>query len=137
MSFTIQYTALILIILSFLIGTFVKPESDSFSKGDQVQASIEKVVEKDKLSLISLDKIFESGTANLNKDQLIGISQVLLQHDLQAELTIFSTSTNLILQRVEVLQNHFSDLGLPISAYKVKGVKEKTKKQLEVRVVRL
>lgn len=137
MSFTIQYTALILIILSFLIGTFVKPRNDSFSKGKKVELVTKGVVKKNKLSSISFDTIFESGTASLDKDQLLGVTQVLFQHDLQAEITIFSTSTSLILKRVEVLQGYLSDVGLPISAYKVRGVKEKTDKQLEVKVVRL
>lgn len=139
MSFTVQYTALILIILSFLIGAFIRPEADSL-KPTKTEKEITEVVAKKKVASItdiSFKDLFNKGSNQLDQNQLTGLIQLLLSHDLRAELTIYGTSTELILSRITKLEEFLSQAGLPLVAYDVKAIKDKNEKQLEVKISKI
>lgn len=140
MSFTVQYTALILIILSFLIGAFIRPEGTEIASKEKnkevvVLDNAPKEKKKIKLTKLEFNKVFLEGSDKLLPEELVGLTQLLLSHDLKAELTIYGSSTKLILSRIAKLQDYLLEAGLPLSAYDVKAIKEKNLKQLSVKVI--
>lgn len=130
MGFSVQYTSLILILLTFLIGTFIKPE--------QVEAVHVPVVEAKPVSLavFNFKSIFEEGAATLNQDDLVGISEVLQQHDVEAEVELFDSSATLLVARIMSLKTYFSDNGVLESAINITARQQEADMQLHITLTR-
>lgn len=145
--FALQYTSLILIVLSFTIGTLVKPqmfekqiesipsvlpETLRQSAASDLLPAASAGLEKPQplIGAIEYQDLFAGQGAQLAEDKLIALAQVLKEHDLVLDLSIFTApsgaddlSVNLPVLAVEqsiAVARFFEAQAVPSSAFNIR-----------------
>lgn len=122
-AFALQYTSLILIILTFLVGAFIRPHLP------HVAASADPVISEVKqLGSVSFRDLFIE--ENLNEDIIAALVLFASNHDVQLQIEVFGglegagDSQLRIAQAVSrsvTLQRHFIDRGVPPQALDIRA----------------
>lgn len=107
-AFATQYTGLILIVCTVIISSLTVGRLDQPDDAPKKNKPTP-------LSTITLEGLFEEGSANPNIDKLSAIRELLLQHDIQGQLILplNQESRSLSIQRLISLRKHSQRLGLP------------------------
>lgn len=152
-AFAVLYTATLMILLTFLVGSFVAGSKqkagattgnssvESSNKSVNVQAvSIEKKAFEQRASttsfgVLTFNDIFNSKSAELNGEKLTGVVQVLKSHDVRAEFQIAvetGDSALLSIARAVALSRYFEEAGIPVDAFSVIAHAQVRPQQLSV-----
>lgn len=127
MAFGAQLTSVILILLTFLIGAFLRPTA--------VTSKAEKVVVQDTSTTIgkkTYSKLFIENQAVLDEEQALALKTFLLQHDVYATISLFDQDQSLLLARSAILQRFLEDVRLPIEACRVYTYQQEKNNQVEI-----
>lgn len=142
--FSLQYTALILIILTFVVGAFSEPET---SKTEAIMfpqpARAEKAVAPAAIARVEYDDLFSlDSDEQLNDGVLAALLTLLRSHDLRATIEIFSPQAapgdgpinpfGKSLARSVTLFRALVDSGVPAGAVIVRTSMEVSTKQARV-----
>lgn len=109
-SFATQYTGLILIVFTVIIGSL---SAAHFEKKTQSQTS----KKTPPLAKVSLHRLFEESSINPDTEQLAVLRELLSHHDIHGQLILpFSKkSARLSFKRITALRNQAKQLGIPSS----------------------
>jgi hypothetical protein len=127
MAFGAQLTSVILILLTFLIGAFLRPAA--------VARVAEKVVVQETSTTIgkkTYSKLFLENQAVLDEEQALALKTFLLQHDVYATISLFDQDQSLLLARSAILQRYLDDVRLPIEACRVYTYQQEKNNQAEI-----
>ena len=133
--FSTQYTAIMLIILTFVVGSFSQPKAAvvaaSAGTGRIEKAALEEIENPKQVSFgaLTIENAFDTETNALKKDQLEGIVLALKSHDIHANFIIQSapqgssdqSSAALVARMVSTLR-WLESLGIPQHAYELAGL---------------
>lgn len=122
-AFALQYTSLILIILTFLVGAFIRPQLPHVaSSADPVNSEVAQ------LGTVSFSDLFID--ENLNDDIISALVLFASNHDVQLQIEVFGgleaegDSQLRIAQAVSrsvALKRHFIDRGVPPQALDIRA----------------
>ncbi|GEM_PF-3357497 len=107
--FWVQYTSLMLLILTFVLAVFFAP--GAFVKTEQVKPRI-----IPQLGSMEFSSIFEDSGSQLNKEELDGFIFALSNHDLNSEIYVYGDSIETALSRSVVLYKQLINSGVPSTA---------------------
>jgi hypothetical protein len=123
-TFFVQYTTLILIILTFVLGSFIRPQASE----KQPDTPIITAVESEKgleLTTIKYESLFGADN-KINSDNLAALESLLLSHDIDAEITVFGDQDSagqgrfaVSLARSIALYRYLRGRAIPASALRV------------------
>lgn len=127
-AFAVQYISIILIILTFIVGAF----SGNISSANSAQQLAEKISTPVLVGQFELPSLFTDGEAVLEQRDNGALEQLLLSHDLKAEVRVGggasaednSENSNkreleLALARSVALYRHLLSLGIPKKSLEV------------------
>ncbi len=134
-AFAVQYISIILIILTFIVGAFSSRIGASAGNNpDKVILAAEPVLNHGPGPVVgefNIAQIFSPGLAKVDETKTHGLSEFLLNHDLQAQVQVTSDSaesigleaTNqnmgLALARSVALYRHLLTRGVPANALEI------------------
>ena len=137
---SIQYTSLILIVLTIVVGF------SSVSKPQNLASALQVYPEKPPIGDYSYDDIFNSGGSNLENDRFDALAEILLSHDLYAQIDVFADfpkpalirelndeQIGLALARAMSISKKLIERGVPQEALQVQAVLKQSTTQVDVR----
>lgn len=132
--FSTQYTAIMLIILTFVVGAFSQPKKPVIIEqpgSGRIEKSLESPspqVEPTYFGNLTIDAVFEPETSALRKDQLDGVVVALKSHDIHARFTVYApgesnseSGSALLVARMISTYRWLESLGVPSHAYDLSG----------------
>ena len=124
--FWVQYTSLILIILTFIIAIFFAP--DAFRKAEKQKPRIIPQVGE-----LTLNNVFIAESSDLKTDAIQGLVFALTNHDLDSQIFVYGDSNELALARSVMLYRELLKQGVPASAVtSYAAVSEERESQIKV-----
>ena len=144
--FTTQYTAVLLIILTFVVGAFARPKPGVTLELPRGAGSIEKpIVEtpsrpEKEIGKLKIADAFSSETNALRTEQFSGVVLALKSHDIGVKLIIREQLAGegeaqaRLLSRIVSTYRWLESLGIPSGTYQVEGavVPEITNTEVEI-----
>jgi len=133
-AFTLQYTTLILIIISFIVGSFGShPRAkEGVKPGPQhpVEAAPEApppaplILERAPSDTITIESLFKAASIELDANAAFAVASVLKSHDIDAEIDIVPDSMGdddyrLALRQGRSLERYLAGAGVPRTAFRV------------------
>ena len=114
---SIEYTALMLIILTFVIGVQFSPNGPRASYAEEASDS-------KRYAALSVNKVFHDGQIEVDMEPLYSITELVQSHDINAEIEVFTSKTDgvdfgLTIARSVMLYKAFLKLGVPPEAVNV------------------
>jgi len=122
-SFLTQYTALVLLVLTFIIAVFFKP--DAFGNG--LKHHVVKPVSFS-VGILSIDVPFKSDGLTVNAEAFSGITFALQNHDLSATIEVTGGSEEENLARSMEIFKYLIQQNIPTFAIRAYGRAESTNK---------
>ena len=89
-SFLIQYLTLMLIILSFMVGSFVTKVTQETLQEPVRTVRTEVIASRPALHTFTLDGVFVPDTAEVSQEKLEAVRTLFRSHDLSAEVVVFA-----------------------------------------------
>ena len=143
-AFYTQYTALILIILTFVIGAFVKPARAALDIQDETPAA-RTPLEAATIGEMKLKNLFLAESSDFDAAELTALETFLVNHDVSIEMEIFSNHDadqsaddrmGLTLARTIAVMRHLRASGIPAEALHVVASPQQSLQQVHIRFVR-
>ena len=122
-SFFSVYVSLILIILTFVLAFFFRP--DAFVAQTQLNWNENSISEE-----LVIDNPFTTGDSSLNLENWSGVIFTLQNHDVDAEIRVEAASDEDALAKGVRIFRGLLEKGIPASAVRVYGVGAKSNKVL-------
>jgi hypothetical protein len=132
--FSTQYTAVMLIILTFVVGAFSQPKApiavEAAGTGRIESAAQVQVVSPASapFGTLIIENAFDVESNGLRKDQLDGIVLALISHVIRAQFTVRSAlganiqeSSDLLVARMASTFRWLESIGVPQHAYQLSG----------------
>lgn len=126
-SYNIQYIALILIILTFILGAFISPRVKAGRQGAlPVQVAAAARQAPPSIGKMALNDLFQAASTDLNQTEIYALTKFLTNHDVDADFEIGAGLTDndsqglqLALARGIRLRNALQKQGVPVEAFRV------------------
>lgn len=145
-----QYASLILIMLTFIIGSFTKPYeggATQITPPDPSQSN--KMAQLRRFGDLQYSDMFKNSDAELNQDNIDALQFILSNHDVNAEISVFAGLADsnvmnqsvtdeqmaLAIARAMSMYRYFSEHGVPAEAIRVHAVATLSDAQVKVKFV--
>lgn len=139
-AFTLNYVALILIILCFSATFTVGPKMSLellWAGNSPGQAEYPQILEPSPFSDLVYTTLFAPGTSTLDQATLEALSTTLLQHDIQVEISLFlspdAESFEMVVARNVSLFRALERQGVPPEAIEIASIEQPSEVQARVR----
>ena len=121
-SFATQYTGLILIVFTVIIGSLSAAQLQKQTRSETSKKTAP-------LVKVSLDRLFEDSSSNPDPEQLAALKELLTRHDIHGKLILPFTkkSARLSFKRIVALRNQINQLGIPSSYLAIELDEDHTK----------
>lgn len=123
-AFAVQYTSLVLILLTFTIGAFGAPARPEPAEPPEAPAEIPGgtvMARMRPLGGLRMNSLFERDTVEVNPDAADALAGVLSNHDVKVTITIYhlAREVNFGVARASSLAQALAARGIPVSAAEI------------------
>ena len=141
--FLIQYLTLMLIILSFMVGSFVTKVTQEAQRAPLLKtAQNQPPVPRPALHTFAIERVFAEDSAEVSADTIDAIRTLFMSHDLSAEVSVFADpgrsgfgALNQAVARAFAFKRALEVEGIPAEAIRVFGRGEPLGSQAEITIV--
>jgi hypothetical protein len=121
-SFATQYTGLILIVFTVIIGSLSAAQLEKQTRSETSK-------KPPPLGKVSLDRLFEESSSSPDPEQLAALKELLSRHDIHGKLILPFTkkSARVSFKRIIALRNQTKQLGIPSSYLAIELDEDHTK----------
>lgn len=143
--FALQYTSVILIVLTFTIGALFKPPAPVSVPLKVEKPQIKALELGPEIGKINYHKLFSEQSNELQIDKVAALSHVLKHHDINARISVYLNSEGKIsesnafaisIARMLTLEQYFRKQALPEEAISIAAVEEARDYQVAINFVR-
>lgn len=113
-AFSMQYTSLMLIVLTFIIAVYFTPHNFEVPKDIKTIITPEPDV-----GVMTLENVFDQDSSSVNLDQISALQFLVANHDVDINVDVYAKEDELALARSMMLYRAFLDMGVLSSAVQV------------------